>query len=45
MIQLNDDQFWLYAPSDLDADRLHHVRRHSIGITTITAMLLEELRE
>lgn len=44
MIQLNDEQFWLYAAGDPDTNRLLHVKLSPKRNQSITEMFLSELR-
>jgi len=45
MIQLNDEQFWLYAAVDPDTNRLLHVKFSPTRNQAITEMFLAELRD
>ena len=44
-IQINDEQFWLFAAVDPATNRLLHVRLFATRTTAMTAMFLAELRE
>ncbi len=45
VIQLNDEQFWLYAAVDPETNRLLHVKLAPTRTQAITEMFLTELRE
>ena len=45
VIQLNNDQFWLYAAVDSATNRLLHVKLSPTRNQAITEMFLTELRE
>jgi len=45
VIQLNDQQYWLYAAVDPDTNRLLHVWLYSTRTQALTEMFLSELRE
>jgi len=45
VIQLNDEQFWLYAAVDPETNRLLHVKLVPTRNQAITEMFLAELRE
>lgn len=45
VIQLDDEQYWLYAAVDPAANRLLHVRLYSTRNTAVSSMFMAELRE
>jgi transposase-like protein len=45
VIQLNSEQYWLYAAVDSDTNRLPHVRLYPTRTSAISSMFLSELRE
>jgi len=45
VIQLNDEQWWLYAAVDPETNRFLHVRLFSTRSTPVTKKFLQELRE
>jgi len=45
VIQLDDEQCWLYAAVDLATNRLLHVRLFPTRTTALTSMFVAELRE
>lgn len=45
VIQLNDEQYWLYAAVDPATNRLLHARLYPTRTTALSSMFLSELRE
>jgi len=45
VIRINDQQFWLYAAADPQANDLLHVRLFATTTTSLTEIFLRELRE
>ncbi|MEZ3163925.1 IS6 family transposase [Halorubrum sp. RMP-47] len=45
VIQLNSEQYWLYAAVDPDTNRMLHVRLYSTRNSAVSSMFLSELRE
>ena len=45
VIQINDQQFWLYAAADPQTNDLLHVRLFATTTTSLTEIFLRELRE
>ena len=45
VIQLNSEQYWLYAAVNPDTNRLLHVRLYPTRTNAISSMFLSELRE